>query len=60
MPRTHWSSSVPSPAVLRAGAVLDDATEIPGGVQTLITVTFEVEGASKPACVATIVLRHYE
>lgn len=23
MPRTHWSSSVPSPAVLRAGAVLD-------------------------------------
>jgi acyl dehydratase len=58
--KVRFPSPVPVGARLRAGAVVDDATEVPGGVQTLVTVTFEVEGASKPACVATIVLRHQD
>ncbi|WP_221584908.1 MaoC family dehydratase [Microbacterium sp. G2-8] len=32
--------------------------EIPGGYQTTSRVTFEIEGGSKPACVADILLRY--
>jgi len=36
---------------LRARAVLTAATEVPGGVQTTVEISVEVEGASEPACV---------
>ena len=35
------------------------STEIAGGVQMKLTLTFEVQGSEKPACVATIIVRHY-
>ena len=53
----------PSPGAVgsnvRARTVVDSVTDIPGGVQIQQTVTFEVDGATKPACVATIVVRQY-
>lgn len=36
---------------IRAGAELVAVEEIPGGVQTTILITIEVEGGDKPACV---------
>ncbi len=44
---------------LRASATLTSAEELPGGsgVQTVITVTVEIEGQAKPACVVESVSR---
>ena len=53
----------PQPVVvgsrLRASATLASADELPGGagVQTVITVTVEIEGEAKPACVVESVSR---
>jgi acyl dehydratase len=57
--KVRFPSPVPVGSKLRAGAVVDQVTEIPGGVQLQVTLTFAVEGGTKPACVATIVVRHY-
>lgn len=56
--KVRFPSPVPVGSKLRAGAVLDAVTDVPGGVQLTLTVTFTVEGAPKPACVATILVRH--
>jgi hypothetical protein len=37
--------------------VLSDVKEIPGGAQATITVTVEVDGGDKPACVVDTVSR---
>ena len=44
---------------LRASATLTSAAELPGGsgVQTVITITVEIEGQAKPACVVESVSR---
>jgi hypothetical protein len=34
--------------------------DVAGGVQVSMKLTFEVEGASKPSCVAEVVYRYYE
>jgi acyl dehydratase len=57
--KVRFPSPVPVGSRLRAGAVLESVTDIPGGVQMQLTVTFEVEGSAKPACVATVVTRRY-
>jgi acyl dehydratase len=36
---------------VRGGAEMIEATEVTGGVQTLIRITIEVDGAAEPACV---------
>ncbi len=36
---------------VRSGAEVSAVEEIPGGLQTTITITIEVEGSAKPACV---------
>ena len=55
----RFPAPVPVGSRIRAGATLDSATPIEGGVQMLITVTVEIEGGSKPAMVATSVSRRY-
>jgi len=57
--KVRFPSPVPVGSKLRARTVVDSVTDITGGVQILQTVSFEVEGAGKPACVATIVVRQY-
>lgn len=57
--KVRFPSPVPVGSRLRAGAVLDQLTEVPGGIQTQLTLTIEIEGATKPACVAVVLLRRY-
>jgi acyl dehydratase len=55
----RFPSPVPVESKLRATTVVDSVTDVTGGVQIVQTVTFEVDGVAKPACVATIVVRQY-
>jgi acyl dehydratase len=57
--KVRFPSPVPVGSRVRAGATLDSATPIDGGVQVDVTVTIEVEGQPKPAMVATTVSRRY-
>jgi acyl dehydratase len=43
--------------VHRIGAVISSVTEVKGGVQIAITFTWEIEGGTKPACVADMLIR---
>ncbi|MET7861604.1 MaoC family dehydratase [Streptomyces sp. NPDC005318] len=55
--RVRFPSPVRVGRRLRCGAVLDKVTDVPGGIQTATTVTFEIEDHAKPACVATVLTR---
>jgi hypothetical protein len=44
---------------VRAGANLDQVEDVAGGVQVTITLTFEIEGGTKPVCVAEILFRYH-
>ena len=57
--KVRFPSPVPVSSRVRAGATLESATPFEGGVQVNMGVTIEVEGASKPAMVATVVYRRY-
>ena len=51
--KVRFPAPVPVGSNLRLGAHLETLDELPGGwAQVTMTFTFEVEGASKPACVA--------
>ena len=56
----RFPSPVPVGSNLRAGAELVGVDDVAGGVQVSMKLTFEVEGASKPSCVAEVVYRYYE
>ena len=52
----HRQGALPEPGArsgsrVRGGAEITAVDEIPGGVQTTITITIQVEGQDKPACV---------
>ena len=49
--KVRFPSPVPVGSRVRGGAELVSAEEIPGGLQTLMRITIEVDGAPKPACV---------
>ena len=55
----RFPSPVPVGSRLRLGARLLSVDDIAGGVQASVEFTFEVEGASKPSCVAEVVFRNY-
>ena len=57
--RVRFVSPVPVGSKLRAGGRLEAVEEVPGGLQVTIDLTFEVEGAEKPACVAQVLYRMY-
>ena len=57
--RVRFMAPVPVGAKLRAGAKLMNVEQVTGGVQVTIEVTFEVEGSSKPSCVAEVIFRYY-
>jgi acyl dehydratase len=56
--KVRFPSPVPIGSKIRATAVLDQVTEVKGGLQLTITMTITVEGAAKPACVVTFLTRH--
>lgn len=58
--KVRFPSPVPVGAKLRLGAELLGVDDIAGGAQVNMRFTYEVEGASKPSCVAEVVFRYYE
>ena len=57
--RLRFPSPVPVGSRIRVGGEVAEANEVAGGVQVKLALTFEVEGGTKPACVAEILLRFY-
>jgi len=55
--RVRFLSPVPSGSRVRVSTVLADVSEVPGGLQLKNTVTVELEGSEKPACVAEALVR---
>jgi acyl dehydratase len=61
----YGSERVRFPSVVRSGSRVRGVAEVAGvedvrdGVQVMIRVTIEVEGTSKPACVAETLSRYY-
>jgi acyl dehydratase len=49
--RVRFPAPVPVGSRVRGRAELVGCDEVPGGVQTTIRITMEVEGGAKPACV---------
>jgi acyl dehydratase len=57
--KLRFPAPVPVGSKVRAGANLDRLEEVSGGVQVTLTLTFEIEGGTKPVCVAEILFRYY-
>ena len=58
--KVRFPSPVPVGSKVRMGAKLLSVEDTPGGAQGTMEVTFEVEGAPKPSCVAEVIVRMYE
>ena len=58
--KVRFPSPVPVGSKLRLGASLLSVEDVAGGAQIAMELTFEVEGAPKPSCVAELLFRHYE
>jgi acyl dehydratase len=56
--KVRFPAPVPVGSRIRAGAELVEAEPVPGGVQTIVRITIEVEGGTKPACVIDAVSRY--
>lgn len=57
--KIRFPSPVPVGSKLRLGITLVAVDDIEGGAQVTQQFVFEVEGASKPSCVAEVVYRYY-
>jgi acyl dehydratase len=57
--KIRFPSPVPVGSNVRLGAKLANVEDVSGGLQVTIEATFEVEGATKPSCVAELVFRYY-
>jgi acyl dehydratase len=57
--RVRFPAPLPVGSRVRMRAVLTSVDDVPGGVQVLITQTFEREGGDKPVCVAESLGRLY-
>ena len=57
--KVRFPSPVTVGSKIRAKTVLLSAEEVGDGVQVLYSITVEIDGRSKPACVAEFVARVY-
>jgi acyl dehydratase len=57
--RVRFTSPVPSGARIRGRGEIVSVTEEKGGVQAVVRVTVEIEGADRPACVADTISRFF-
>jgi len=55
--KVRFPAPVPVGARVRAGALLAEVTDVPGGKQAVMRYTVEIEDVAKPACVADVVVR---
>ena len=58
--KIRFPSPVPVGSKLRVGVEVVAVTDIKDGVQVTMRMTYEVEDAPKPACVAENVYRYYD
>ena len=58
MNKLRFPAPVPVGSRVRGGVELSGVEDVSGGVQAALTVTYEVEGASKPSCVAEVLFRY--
>jgi acyl dehydratase len=56
--RIPFPAPVPVGSRLRAGAELVDVSDVKGGIQTLVRITLEVEGGTKPVCIIDSLSRY--
>jgi acyl dehydratase len=57
--KLRFPSPVPVGSKVRAGATVNSVEDVAGGVQVELAVTYEIEGGSKPVCVAEVLFRYY-
>lgn len=57
--KVRFPSPVPVGATLHMGAKLLSVEDVAGGAQYIVELSFEVQGASKPSCVAECIYRAY-
>jgi acyl dehydratase len=57
--KIRFPAPVPVGSKVRLGAKLLAVEDVAGGVQGTVELTFEVDGASKPSCVAEVLYRYY-
>lgn len=57
--KVRFPAPVPVGSRIRVSGEVSSVTDVAGGFQLEVPVTFEVEGSAKPACVAELVLRYY-
>mmetsp|Transcript_28797 Transcript_28797/g.40556 ORF Transcript_28797/g.40556 Transcript_28797/m.40556 type:complete len:199 (-) Transcript_28797:39-635(-) len=57
--KVRFVAPIPVGAKIRARVALQETTEFPGGVQSVLKVTLEKEGESKPAVVIEWITRYY-
>lgn len=57
--KVRFPSPVPVGSRLRLGIKVLAVEDVPGGAQMTMEFTYEVEGASKPSCVAEVIFRSY-
>lgn len=59
MNKVRFPAPVPVGSRIRVHGTVSSVSEVAGGWQIEVPVTFELENAAKPACVAELVLRFY-
>jgi acyl dehydratase len=57
--KVRFVSPVPVNSKVRGTAKLADVTEVSGGAQAMIEMTWEIDGAEKPACIGEHLVRFY-
>ena len=57
--KVRLPAPVPVGSRIRLLGKVGDVEEVPGGVQMRVTFTVEVEGGTKPACIAEAIYRQY-
>ena len=57
--KIRFPAPVPVGSKVRLGAKLLAVEDVPGGAQGTVELTFEVDGAAKPSCVAEVLYRYY-
>ena len=57
--KIRFPAPVPVGSKVRLGARLLAVEDVPGGAQGTMELSFEVDGAAKPSCVAEVLYRYY-
>jgi acyl dehydratase len=57
--KVRFPSPVKVDSKIRLGIAVDSIETIEGGAQVVLDATLEVEGSTKPSCVAQVVYRYY-